>query len=94
MAHTTERTIARKTKKSYTLSPQSVAFLEAQRKKRRAPSASFVLEEILQTFRRGEEKRAMERAIADYYSSLSPEEAGEQVKWGAYALGEFPGEAR
>jgi hypothetical protein len=34
------------------------------------------------------------RDSADYYSSLSPEEAGEQVKWVAYALGEFPGEAR
>jgi len=82
----------RKAKKSYTLSSESVAFLETTRKKRRAPSVSSVLEEILQTVRRKQERAAIERAVADYYTSLSPEEAEEQTEWGEFALREFPSE--
>lgn len=82
----------RKAKKSYTLSPQTVAFLESMREKRHAPSTSHVLEEILQAFKRGQEKLALERAVNDYYTGLSAEEAEEQVRWGEFALREFPKE--
>ena len=91
MAHTVQRN--RKTKKSYTLSPESVAFLEALRKKRSAPSVSSVLDEIVQTFQRGQAKKAVERAVADYYASLSAEDFDEQAKWGDFALAEFTNEA-
>jgi hypothetical protein len=84
------RTVARRAKKSYTLSTESVAFLEAMRKQRRAPSVSSVLEAILQAVRREQGKAAVERAVSDYYSSLSSREAEEQANWGEFALGEFP----
>jgi hypothetical protein len=81
---------ARKSKKSYTLSPESVEFLELMRKRRHAPSVSSILEEILQTVRREHGKAALERAITDYYSSLSPKEVEEQGYWSEFALRQFP----
>jgi len=85
---------AHKEKKSYTLSPESVAFLETMRKKRHAGSISAILEEILQSVRRAQERASIERAVVDYYSKLSSEEAAEQVMWGEFALVEFPREER
>jgi hypothetical protein len=83
----------RKSKKSYTLSSESVQFLEAVRKRRRTHSTSAVLEEILQTVRRSVQKRAVERAVADFYDSLSDEETKEQGIWSEFALGELPSSA-
>jgi hypothetical protein len=80
----------RKAKKSYTLSPESVAFLENLRKKRHAASTSLVLDEILQTALREQETRDMENAVAEYYDSLSESERAEQSEWGKFALAEFP----
>jgi hypothetical protein len=92
-SRTTSKT-DRKAKKSYTLSPESVTFLEAMRKKRRAGSISAVLDEILQAVRREHERAMVGRAVADYYESLSTEEATEQAEWGEFALREFPYEER
>ncbi len=86
--------LERKAKKSYTLSPESVAFLEAMRKKQRAASVSAVLDEILRGVRREHELASIERAVADYYGSLSTEDAADQVEWGEFALHEFPNEER
>jgi hypothetical protein len=85
---------ARKAKKSYTLSPESVAFLETMRKKRHAASISSLLDEILQAVRRQHERAALERAVTGYYGSLSDAETTEQTDWGAFAEKEFPPEGR
>jgi DNA-binding PadR family transcriptional regulator len=90
VTRTTRKRAGRKAKKSYTLSPESVEFLESMRKKRHALSISSVLEEILQEVRREQGRSTVERAVADYYSSLSREEAEDQAKWGEFALREFP----
>jgi len=82
----------RKAKKSYTLSPESLAFLEATRKRRRAASISAILEEILQAARREFERASLERAVAGYYGSLSDGEARESAAWGDFAMREFPNE--
>ena len=84
----------RKTKKSYTLSPESVAFLETLQKKRRATSVSSVLEEILAALRREQQREAVERSIKEYYGSISDKEAHEQTEWGAFALREFLSQER
>jgi len=94
MINQTNRKADRKAKKSYTLSPESVEFLEATRKERRAASTSSVLEEILQRVRRENEQAAIERAVADYYTSLSNKEAAEQTEWGDFAEREFPDQER
>jgi hypothetical protein len=91
MPTTTQRT-ERKTKKSYTLSPESVAFLEIMRKKRRAASVSSVLEEILQVVRRRQEQARVEQSVSRYYSSLSQKDATELAEWGEFAESEFPRE--
>ena len=82
----------RKAKKSFTLSVESVAFLDAMRRKRRARSTSSVLEDILRSVRAEQEKSAVEKTISDYYSSLTTEEADEQALWGDFAVREFPNE--
>ena len=83
----------RKAKKSYTLSSESVAFLERLRKRRRASSTSSVLEDILQSVRRRAERAGIDKAVAAYYSSLSTQEAAEQDEWGDFALRQFPRES-
>ena len=79
----------RKTKKSYTLSLESAAFLETIKKQRRAASVSAALEELLQSARREHQRAAIGQAVADYYSSLSDREFREQAQWGEFALREF-----
>jgi len=82
----------RKAKKSYTLSPESVAFLETMRKKRHAASVSSVLDEILQGLRRHARRTSIDQAVTRYYSSLSTREEAEQKEWGEFAAREFLGE--
>jgi methylthioribose-1-phosphate isomerase len=86
MTRTTHRQPPRKAKKSYTLSPESVDFLETLRKKRRARSISFVLEEILQAARREAEMAKINQSVSDYYDSLSDEEMEELSQWGEFGL--------
>jgi hypothetical protein len=93
MTRTTHRRTGRKAKKSYTLSPELVDFLEAQRKKRRARSISAVLEEILQAVRQEAELARINQSVTDYYNSLSVEEAEELSAWGDFALSQFPEES-
>jgi len=89
MTRTTHRQPARKAKKSYTLSPESVDFLETLRKKRRARSISFVLEEILQAARREAEMAKINQSVSDYYDSLSDEEMEELRQWGEFGLSQL-----
>ena len=80
----------RKTRKSCTLSPESITFLEKASKARRAASVSSVLDELIQSVRRAQEREELGQAVTGYYSSLSASEAAEQASWGEFALGEFP----
>jgi hypothetical protein len=61
-------------------------------KKRTDERISSVLEEIPQAARRDLERASLERRVAAYYSSLSAQELAEQIEWGDFALGEFPGQ--
>jgi hypothetical protein len=81
---------ARKAKKSFTLSAESVEFLESMRKTQRAASVSAVLDEMLQYARREAGKTALDKAVADYYSSLAAEEVEEGIAWREFAMREFP----
>jgi hypothetical protein len=79
----------RKVKKSFTLSSESVAYLEEVRKKNGADSMSAILEEILQAARREEKRAAIDRAMKEYYDSLTDEEVEEERQWGEFAQREF-----
>jgi hypothetical protein len=80
----------RKTKRSFSLSPESVEFLETLRQKEAADSVSAVLEDILQAARRAQELALVDKAVTDFYSSLSEEDQKEDVRWGEFALTQFP----
>jgi len=86
MARTAHPEPSRKAKKSYTLSPDSVSFLEALRKKHRARSISSVLEEILQTARREAEMAEINQSVSAYYDSLSGREMEDLGEWGKFGL--------
>ncbi len=79
----------RKAKKSFTLSVESVAFLEEMQKRNSAESVSATLEEIIQAMRREEQRAETDRATKAYYESLSDEEVAEQREWGEFAFREF-----
>jgi hypothetical protein len=57
-----------------------------------AVTISYVLEKILQSVRRQQERASIEKSVSDYYSSLSESEANELAQWGELALREFPDE--
>jgi len=75
----------RKSKKSFTISTESVAFLEEMRKKNSAESTSAILEEILQAVRRREKRSSIERQMTEYYDSLTDVEVAEEKLWGEFA---------
>ena len=86
-------TLTPKEKKSFTLSSESVRFLEEQRIKRNAQSVSAALEEILLAVRKEEEREAIEAAVTKYYDSLTDEDVEEDRQWAEFAASVFPGEA-
>jgi hypothetical protein len=72
----------RKAEKGYTLSLDSVRFLEDLRKRHRARSTSSVLDENVQAFYRSQRKKALAQNVSQYYSSLSLAEVEEDAaRW-------------
>ena len=82
-------TAGTKQKRSFTLSPDSVRFLDQLKRKRRAASVSFVLEELVQNARKAAKARALDRAVDGYYSSLNPRGLSEDALWGELSFEEF-----
>jgi hypothetical protein len=81
-----------KAKRTFSLSRQIVAYLEAERKARRGKSLSAVLEEIV---RRHQEEKEMERvsaSITRYYDTITEEERAEKLAWAKFAESQLPGE--
>ena len=75
-----------KEKKSYTISTESVKFLEAHRLKLQSQSVSAALEEILQSARRQQEQELINRALTNFYDSVPDEEREEESQWGHLGL--------
>lgn len=80
---------ARTAKKSYTLSLDSVTFLEDLREKQHARSASSVLDDIVQAYRRSQRRKALAEHVSRHYSSLSQAEVEDDAAWGEFAAGEL-----
>lgn len=76
----------RKQKRSYTLSLESVAFLERLRKSRRERSSSRVLDELISDARLRARRSEVHQAMDTYYDSLSDDEVAEDAAWGRFAL--------
>ena len=83
---------ARKEKKTYSLSPESIRFVECVRKERHRESASSALEELIQEKKMEAERIRMDASISSYYDSLSDEDREQNRAWGAFAESQFPKE--
>jgi hypothetical protein len=81
-----------KEKKTFSLSRQSVRYLEALRKERRSRSMSSVLEEIIRQQQQTKELERISASVTRYYGSLTSEEIAEDRAWGDFAATQFPGE--
>jgi hypothetical protein len=82
-----------KQRKTFTLSPQSVAFLEelsAERSARGQESVSAVLDDLLMSFGEEKRRREMEHSTQKYYDMRSPQEEEEEIAWTKFALSQFP----
>jgi len=78
-------TALRKERRSFTLSHESLEYLEREQQERKAPSASSALDDILQERKREFEQQQLQAAITSYYDSISDDERAENRAWGAFA---------
>jgi len=81
-----------KEKRTFSLSRQSLRYLVALRKERRAKSMSSVLEEVIRQQQQAKELERISASVTRYYDSLTPEETAEDRAWGDFAETQFPTE--
>ena len=74
-----------KRRRTFTLSPASLAYLEQQARERQLDSQSAFLDELLQEKSMEQRRAALEANVTAYYDSLSDEEVEEQRAWGELA---------
>jgi len=89
-SHSKRRTKQRRT---FTLSPESVALLEKLSANRDDPgrreSVSAVLDDLLLAVVKDQKRQEIEDQIGKYYDQRSEEERQEEIDWGKLATGEF-----
>jgi hypothetical protein len=71
----------RKMKRSFTLTPEAVAFLGETREKRGAGSDSEALDLLLREARLEAKRQEMDAACKEYYDTASDAELSEQREW-------------
>ena len=81
-----------KQKRTFSLSSESVEYLETVRKQKKAPSTSTVLDEMIRAQKHQAELAATDARISAYYDSLSDDDQADDLAWGKYALSRFPKE--
>ncbi len=81
----------RKQKKTLSLSPEAVSFLERTRKQDRK-STSAIVEELIQAKKLAAEQERISQGIRHYYDSLDVEQQAENRIWGRFSESQFPGE--
>jgi len=81
-----------KARKTFSLSRESVKYLESLRKAGRGKSISSVLEDLIRQRREAEEMKRISASVTRYYDSLSAEEVAEDRAWGNFAATQFPSE--
>jgi hypothetical protein len=72
---------ARKMKRSFTLSPESVAYVGETRQKRGAGSDSEALDLLLREAMLEAKRQEIDAAYKEYYDTASDEELAEQREW-------------
>jgi hypothetical protein len=76
--------VATKEKKTFSLSRESVRYLEEIRQKTHK-TGSQILEELIAEKKREAEEARISVAITKYYDSLSEKEIDEERKWGKFS---------
>jgi hypothetical protein len=74
-----------KQRRTFTLSPESLAYLEQQARERQLDSQSALLDELLQEKSMEQRRAALEANVTAYYDSLSDSEVEEDRAWGEFA---------
>jgi len=74
-----------KQRRTFTLSPESLAYLEQQARRRKLGSQSAVLDELLLEKTREQRRASLEANVTAYYDSLSEAEIEEDRLWGELA---------
>jgi len=82
----------RKSRKTFSLSRESVTYLEALRKARKGKSISSVLDDLIRQRREAEDMKRISASVTRYYDSLSSEEVAEDRAWGDFAATQFSSE--
>ena len=82
----------KKEKKTFSLSRDSVNYLEHTRKRRQKTSISEVVEEMIQASKLASAKERISAGVRSYYDSLSSEEQEENRVWGQFSESQFPTE--
>lgn len=90
LATTTVRQ-TRKIKKSFSISPESEAFIRKSSKERRIKSESETLDLLLRELIAVQQQHALNTAYQDYYDSLTDEESAENREWGTFAEAQLAG---
>ncbi len=81
-----------KLKRTFSLSHESLNYLEEVRKKKKAPSTSSVLDEMIQERKRLSRRQELGQEITGYYDSLSEDDRKEDNAWGHFGETQFPEE--
>ena len=74
-----------KQRRTFTLSPESLAYLEQQARERQLNSQSAFLDELLQEKSMEQRRASLEANVTAYYDSLSDDEVEEDRLWGEFA---------
>jgi hypothetical protein len=74
-----------KQRRTFTLSPASLAFLEQQARERQMDSQSAFLDELIQEKNMEQRRAALEANVTSYYDSLSDAQVEEDRAWGEFA---------
>jgi hypothetical protein len=72
---------SRKIKRSFTLTPESVAFVAEARQRRQASSDSEALDLLLREAMLEVKRQELDAGIKAYYDSITDEERQEQLNW-------------
>jgi hypothetical protein len=81
----TMQATVRKMKRSFTLTPEAVAFVGETRQKRGAGSDSEALDLLLRELMLDARRRELDAACKEYYDTASDEDLTEQRQWAEMA---------
>lgn len=79
----TMQATSRRVKRSFTLTPDVVAFVAEMREKRQAGSDSEMLDLLLREMMLEDKRQQLEAATKEYYDTASDEELAGQREWAA-----------